>query len=66
MEIMFYVYWIICWVVLNRVGGWLRKSKWQNSKWYFPNKIGTNYENIKWFFNLTLLSLFFAVIFSLI
>ena len=33
--------------MLNKVLGWLG-----NHNWYFPNSIGTNFQNIQWFLYL--------------
>ena len=54
-EVLFFGYLIIFWVVVNKVLGWLASSK-----WYFPHKQSTNFQNISHFVTITFISAIIA------
>jgi hypothetical protein len=58
---MFYVYWLICWIILNKILGWL--ASWN---WYFPSSNATNFQNIVFFIQITFWSAIVALILTII
>ena len=49
---MFYVYWIVSWIIVNKILGWLGSG----GKWYFPDSNDTNLQKIINFVQITVIS----------